>query len=285
MNSVTLSNGVIMPTNGFGVYKIEDQSLCEQIVYQALMNGYRLIDTAAMYYNEEAVGRAIKRSGIPREEIFVTTKCWIHDLSYEGAKQAFNDSLTRLGLDYIDLYMVHQPYNDYYGAWRAMEELYAEGKIRALGVSNFYPDRLVDLCLNVKVKPMVNQLEIHPYRPRSAEVALNLELGVVPQAWSPLAQNKVDIFNEPLLVDIAKKHGKSVAQVVLRWNIQRGVAVIPKTSTPARMEENLNVYDFSLTDDEMHLIETLGEKGCPFTDHYDPYTVKRYHSYKLNYDK
>ena len=226
MKYVTLNNGVEMPMEGFGVYQVEDDKVCEQAVSNALAAGYRLIDTAAAYFNEESVGRAIKKSGIPREELFITTKLWIQDAGYENAKKAFQTSIDKLGLDYLDLYLIHQPMNDYYGSWRAMEELYEAGKIRAIGVCNFYPERLADLCLNARIIPAVNQVELHPFFTQSDALENMKEFGVQPQAWGPLAEGKHNIFTNEVLTNIAEKHNKTVAQVVLRLNVQRDVIII-----------------------------------------------------------
>ena len=242
MKYVTLNNGVKMPILGFGVFQIDDMKECEEAVYNALKAGYRLIDTAASYRNEEAVGRAIKRSGIPREEIFVTTKLWVSDANYEKAKLAFETSLKKLDLEYIDLYLIHQPFNDVYGAWRAMTELYKEGKIKAIGVSNFYPDRLVDFIMNNEVVPAVNQVETHPFNQQVKANEIMKEYGVQIESWGPFAEGKNGIFTNEILSEIGKKYNKSVAQVVLRWLIQRDVVVIPKSVRKERIEENFNKF-------------------------------------------
>lgn len=239
------------------VFQVPEAEVCEQAVSDALEVGYRLIDTAAAYFNEEAVGAAIRKSGIPREELFITTKLWIQDADYENAKKAFQASLDKLGLDYLDLYLIHQPMNDYYGSWRAMEELYEEGKIRAIGVCNFYPERLADLCLNAKVTPAVNQVEIHPFFAQTDAMENMKEFGVQPEAWGPLAEGQHGIFTNPVLIEIGKKYGKTAAQVSLRWNTQRGVVIIPKSTHRERMEENLNIWDFTLSDEEMKAIAAL----------------------------
>lgn len=218
MEFVTLSNGVKMPLEGFGVFQVPDANVCEQAVTDALSVGYRLIDTAAAYFNEEAVGAALKKCGVPRDELFITTKLWIQDAGYENAKKTFEVSLKKLGLDYLDLYLIHQPMNDYYGSWRAMEELYNEGKIRAIGVCNFYSDRLADLCLNAKIKPMVNQVELHPFFTQTGAIAAMKEFSVIPEAWGPLAEGKHGIFTHPVLTEIGKKYGKTAVQVALKWN-------------------------------------------------------------------
>ena len=259
MKYVKLNNGVEMPILGFGVYQIPDPEVCEQAVYDALMAGYRSIDTAAAYENEEAVGRAIRRSGIPREELFITTKLWISDAGYEPAKKAFEESMLKLGLKYLDLYLIHQPFGDVYGSWRAMEELYKEGRIRAIGVSNFYPDRLADLILHNEIAPAVNQVEAHVYYPREPLRRALVENSTVMQAWSPFTEGKRRIFEEPVLREIGAQHGKTAAQIALRFLVQRGIGVIPKTMHRERMQENLSVFDFELSDEEMERIGTLAD--------------------------
>lgn len=279
---VKLSNGVEMPLEGYGVFQVTDLAECERAVADALAVGYRLIDTASSYQNEEAVGAAIAKSGVPREELFVTTKAYIHQMGYENAKAAFEESLEKLGLDYLDLYLIHMPFGDYYGAWRAMEELYRAGRIRAIGVSNFLPDRLMDLCLNAEVVPQVNQIERHPHYQRPDELALMRELGVQPEAWAPFAEGLRGMFDEPALADVARKHGKTPAQVILRWNVQGGVAVIPKSVHRERMEENLAIWDFELDADDMAKIAALDE-GCPsMLDTRRPSEVRRVHDYLKN---
>ncbi|MBB6130839.1 aldo/keto reductase [Mucilaginibacter lappiensis] len=274
MKTVKLNNGVEMPILGFGVYQVPDPEECENSVYEALQAGYRLIDTAAAYMNEEAVGKAIKRSGVPREEIFITTKLWIQDAGYESAKKAFEKSLQKLGLDYLDLYLIHQPFGDVYGSWRAMEELYAEGKIRAIGVSNFYPDRLIDLIVHNKVAPIVNQIETHPFHQQSDAYDFLKENGVQMESWGPFAEGKNGIFQNELLKSIGAKYHKSIAQVVLRWLIQRNVVVIPKSVRKDKIKENFNVFDFALDLEDMEAIKTLDQKTSSFLDHRDPATVK-----------
>ncbi|MCZ0070331.1 aldo/keto reductase [Bacillus sonorensis] len=274
MQKVTLNNGMEMPIIGFGVYQIEDAKECEQAVYDALIAGYRLIDTAAAYLNEEAVGKAIKRSGVPREEIFITTKLWIQDAGYETAKKAFAKSLKRLQVDYIDLYLIHQPFGDVYGSWRAMEELYHEGKIKAIGVSNFLPDRLVDLIMHNEVVPVVNQVETHPFQQQVENAQLMKEHGVQIESWAPFAEGKNDIFHNEVLSSIARNHYKSVAQVILRWLTQRGVVVIPKSVRKERIIENFNIFDFELSQEEMEKISTLDTKQSLFFSHRDPEMVK-----------
>ena len=241
MEFTTLNNGIKMPLEGFGVFQIADAAQCEQVVLDAIAAGYRLIDTAAAYFNEEAVGSALKKSGVPREELFITTKLWVQDAGYEATKKAFQASLDKLGLDYLDMYMIHQPLGDYYGSWRAMEELYKAGKVKAIGVCNFYPERLTDLCLTAEIKPAVNQVELHPFFQQENALATMKEFGVQPQAWGPLAEGKHGIFTNPVLSEIAQKYGKSVAQVVLRWNTLRGVAIIPKSVHQNRMTENIDI--------------------------------------------
>ena len=274
MEYVTLNNGVKMPMEGFGVFQVPEAAVCEQAVSDALAVGYRLIDTAAAYFNEEAVGAAIQKSGIAREELFLTTKLWIQDAGYESAKRAFQVSLDKLGTDYIDLYLIHQPMNDYYGAWRAMEEMYEEGRIRAIGVCNFYPDRLTDLCLNAKVIPAVNQVELHPFFAQASALENMKAFGVQPEAWGPMAEGKHGIFTHPVLTEIGAKYGKSAAQTALRWNVQRGVVIIPKSTHRERMEENFNIWDFSLSDEDMAAIRQLDEGESLFFSHYDPATVE-----------
>ena len=261
MEYVTLSNGVKMPREGFGVFQVPEAVVCEQAVSDALSVGYRLIDTAAAYFNEEAVGTAIAKSGIPREELFITTKLWIQDAGYESAQKAFETSMQKLGLDYLDLYLIHQPMNDYYGAWRAMEELYEAGKIRAIGVCNFYPDRLTDLCLNARIAPMANQVELHPFFAQTGAIENMKSLNVQPEAWGPMAEGKHGIFTHPVLTEIGQKYGKTAAQVALRWNVQRGVVIIPKSIHKERMEENLNIWDFTLSKEDMAAIAGLDLDG------------------------
>ncbi|MEU9895034.1 aldo/keto reductase [Streptomyces phaeochromogenes] len=273
METVTLNNGVEMPVLGFGVFQIPAEET-EQAVTEALAAGYRLLDTAAAYGNEEAVGRAIKNSGIPREELFVTTKLWVQDApAQENTKRAFEASLTKLGLDHVDLYLMHQPFGDVYGQWRAMEDLNREGRVRAIGVANFYPDRLLDLVINNEVTPAVNQIETHPFFQRTADQELMREHGVQIQSWGGFAEGKNDIFTHPVLSEIGEKHGKSVAQVVLRWLTQRGVVAIPKSVRADRMAENFDIFDFELTDDQMAAIADLDTGATLFFDHHDPAMV------------
>jgi len=274
MQKVILNNGVEMPILGFGVYQIEDADQCEQAVYDALMAGYRLIDTAAAYMNEEAVGRAIKRSGVPREEIFITTKLWIQDAGFESAKKAFAKSLKRLQVNYIDLYLIHQPFGDVYGSWRAMEELHREGKIRAIGVSNFYPDRLIDLIEHNEVVPAVNQVETHPFCQQVDSHNLMKENNVQIMSWGPFAEGKNNMFQNETLVTIGEKYNKSVAQVILRWLTQRGIVVIPKSVHKERIIENVNIFDFELNQEDMERIAALDTKDSVFFSHRDPEFVK-----------
>ncbi|RAS74618.1 aldo/keto reductase [Priestia endophytica] len=282
MQKVMLNNGVEMPILGFGVFQMTDPKECEQAVYDALMAGYRLIDTAASYLNEEEVGRAIKRSGVPREELFITTKLWVQDTGYENTKKAFAKSLERLQLDYIDLYLIHQPFGDVYGSWRAMEELYREGKVKAIGVSNFYSDRLVDLITHNEVVPAVNQVETHPFCQQIESAELMKENNVQIESWAPFAEGKNDIFQNEVLVTIAEKHNKSVAQVILRWLTQRGVVVIPKSVRKERIIENFNIFDFELSQEDMEKIATLDTKESLFFSHRDPEMVKALSTRKLD---
>ena len=274
MQKVKLNNGIEMPILGFGVYQIEDQVLCEQCVYDAIEAGYRSIDTAAAYGNEEAVGRAIKRSGVPREDLFITTKLWISDAGYDKAKKAFEASMKRLQLDYLDLYLIHQPFNDYYGAWRAMEELYKEGSIRSIGVSNFMPDRLVDLILHNEITPAVNQVETNPFYQQIEAEAFMQEKGVQIESWAPFAEGKNNMFQNETLAAIASKYGKSIAQVVLPWLIQRNIVVIPKSIRKERIIENFNVFDFELTKEDMKKIAALDTNTSCFFSHRDPKMVE-----------
>lgn len=268
-----LNNGVEMPVLGFGVYQVEE-TVCEQCVCDAIAAGYRSIDTASAYLNERAVGRAIRRSGVPREELFITTKLWVQDAGYESTKRALAKSLERLQLDYLDLYLIHQPFGDVYGSWRAMEELYREGAVRAIGVSNFQPDRLVDLILHKEVVPAVNQVETHPFCQQTEAAAVMASEGVQIESWAPFAEGRNNLFGNGTLVSLAAKYRKSVAQVVLRWLIQRGVVVIPKSVRPERMAENIDVFDFHLAPEDMDLIATLDTRRSCFLSHRDPETVK-----------
>jgi diketogulonate reductase-like aldo/keto reductase len=282
MQKVMLNNGVEMPILGFGVYQIEDAKQCEQAVYDALIAGYRLIDTAAAYMNEEAVGKAIKRSGIPREEIFITTKLWIQDAGYENAKKAFAKSLKRLQVDYVDLYLIHQPFGDVYGSWRAMEELYREGKIRAIGVSNFYPDRLVDLISHNEVVPAVNQVETHPFCQQIESHNFMKENNIQIMSWGPFAEGRNNMFQNEVLVSIGKKYNKSVAQVILRWLTQREIIAIPKSVHKERITENSNIFDFELNQEDMETITALDTKESVFFSHREPDFVKWLGNVKFN---
>lgn len=282
MQKVILNNGVEMPILGFGVYQIQDAGQCEQSVLDAIEVGYRLIDTAASYLNEEAVGRAIKRSGVPREELFITTKLWVQDTGYERTKKAFENSLQRLGLEYLDLYLIHQPFGDVYGAWRAMEELYHEGKVKAIGVSNFYSDRLIDLILHNEVIPAVNQVETHPFCQQIESAKFMKENNVQTESWGPFAEGRNNMFQNEVLASIAAKHNKSVAQVILRWLTQREVVVIPKSVRKERIVENFNIFDFELSQDDMEKIALLDTKHSLFFSHRDPEMVKWIGTRKLD---
>lgn len=272
--TVILNNGIEMPILGFGVFQVPDPAECERSVRDAIDVGYRLLDTATSYGNEESVGTAIRNHGIDRGDLFVTTKLWIEDATYEGAKAAFERSLNKLQLDYLDLWLIHQPYGDVYGAWRAMEELHKAGRIRAIGVSNFYPDRLADFALHNEVVPAVNQIEIHPFHQQDDTQKLLQEYNVQPEAWGPFAEGKNGLFSNELLQSIGKKHGKSIAQVVLRWLIQRNIVAIPKSVRKERMAENFAVFNFELDQDDIATIATLDQKTSSFFDHRDPEKVK-----------
>ncbi len=274
MEYVTLNNGVKMPQLGFGVFQIKDPAECEQAVKDAISAGYRLIDTAASYGNEEAVGKAIKQCGVPREELFITTKLWISDTTYEGAKAAFHKSLERLGLDYLDLYLIHQPLNDYYGAWRAMEELYKEGKVRAIGVCSFYPDRLADLIAFNEVAPAVNQVEANVFFQQKEAQKYMQSKGIVMEGWALFAEGKNNLFHNETLKCIGEKYGKSIAQVILRWLLDRGVVCIPKSVKKEKMEENFNVFDFALDEEDREKISALDTGASCFFAHRDPAVVE-----------
>lgn len=286
MNYITLNNGVKMPQEGFGVFQVPDGSVTEQAVYDAISAGYRLIDTATAYQNESSVGKAIacaiSEGLVRREDLFITTKLWVQDYGYDNAKRAFEKSLKSLGLEYLDLYLFHQPMSDYYSSYRAMTDLYREGRVRAIGVSNLYPHVLADLCENFEVKPAVNQVELHPFfqQPQSLEVMKSY--GVTPEAWGPFAEGKHGIFTHPLLQKIAGKHGKTVGQVVLRWNVERGVVVIPKSVHKDRIEENLQIWDFSLDAEDMQKISTLDLGKSEIVNHFDPEFVKMINNWKIH---
>ena len=273
MQTIKLHNGVEMPMEGFGVFQVSDLNICEQAVSDAIATGYRLIDTASSYKNETAVGAAIRKSGLPREDLFVTSKAFINEMGYEQTKVAFQRTLDNLGFDYLDLYLIHMPFGDYYGAWRAMEELYKEGRIRAIGVSNFQSDRIIDLCYTAEIKPMVNQLELHPFYQREEELAILREYGIVPQAWAPFAEG---------MKGIAERYGKTVAQVILRWNVQRGVSIIPKSIHRNRMEENLAIWDFELSVEDIEQLASLDLARPQMLDPRKPSEVHRLFKYLEN---
>lgn len=282
MNTLTLNIGVDIPLLGFGVFQITDPAECERAVLDALESGYRHIDTAASYQNETQVGNALQRSGLARSELFVTTKLWLQDTCYEGAKAQFERSLNRLQLDYLDLYLIHQPYGDVHGAWRAMEELLEAGKVRAIGVSNFQPDRLADLMAFNRIKPAVNQVEVNPFNQQLHAVPWMKAKGIQPEAWAPFAEGRNHLFTHPVLVDIAQRHGKSVGQVVLRWVVQRGVVALAKTTRKERMQENLAVLDFALSDDDMNRITAMDTATSAFFSHRDPAMVEWLTARKLD---
>ncbi len=273
MEYITLSNGVKMPQLGYGVYQISKDE-CERCVLDALKIGYRHIDTAQSYFNEEEVGSAIEKSGIPREEIFLTTKVWIEHYGYEETKKSILVSMKKLKTDYIDLVLLHQPFADYYAAWRALEDLYTQGKIRAIGISNFYPDRMIDICSFSRIKPMVNQVETHPFNQQIEAQKWMKKYGVQIEAWAPLAECRNGLLENSVLADISKKYGKTVAQVILRWELQRGIVIIPKSTHIERMKENFNIFDFTLSDDDMKEIEKLDTKTSVFFSHYEPSMVE-----------
>ena len=278
----TLSNGVELPMIGYGTFQIKDAAQCEQCISRALEAGYRLFDTAASYENEAAIGRALHGSGLPRKEWFVTTKLWVQDAGYDGTLKAFDRSLKQLGLDHIDLYLIHQPFGDYSGAWRAMERLYREGGVRAIGVSNFTPERLVDLCMNQEIRPMVNQIEVHPFFQQNTALRVMEDYGVVPQAWGPFSEAQKDIFHHKTLAKIAGRHGKTTAQVILRWHLQRNIPAIPKTVHRERMIENLNVFDFELTGKEMESIAGMDIGHSEIIDHHCFSTARQLNSVKIH---
>lgn len=271
----TLNNEVRMPMQGFGVFQVPDADTCEQAVADALSVGYRLIDTASVYGNEQAVGTAINKSGIAREEMFITTKAWISEMGYDNTLRAFDASLSRLGLEYLDLYLIHMPFGDYYGAWRAIEELYAVGRVRAIGVCNFEPDRLMDLCHNAKIVPAINQVEVHPYTQQPEAMKIMRSLGIQPEAWGPLAEGRNGLFTDAVLSSIGRKYGKSAAQVVLRWHLQRGVVAIPKSVHKERMTENFNVMDFTLSEEDMTAIAAMNTDKSLILNLHSPAEVER----------
>lgn len=282
MEYITLNNGIQMPMEGFGVFQVPDPAQCEQAVLDAIQSGYRLIDTAASYMNEEAVGAAIQKSGVRRSDLFIATKLWVQDASYEGAKKAVEVSMKKLGLEYLDLYLIHQPMGDYIGAWRAMEELYREGIIRAIGVCNCYPHVLADFCETVDILPAVNQIELHPFFQREDALKLMREYGIVPEALAPFAEGNHGIFTHPVLTAIGRKYGKTASQVALRWNVQRGVVVIPKSVHSNRMEQNMDIWDFTLSDADMAEIAKLDIGRSEIINHFDPNLVKTLHSRKIH---
>ena len=282
MDTITLNNGVKMPLAGFGVFQIQNQTQCEQCVVDAIHAGYRLIDTAAVYGNEEAVGRAVRRCGVLREELFLTSKLWVQDAGYEAAKKAIDHSLRNLQTDYLDLYLIHRPFGDYYGAWRAMEEAYDAGKIRAIGLSNFDPARIVDLTMNNRITPAVNQVECHPFYQQEDARRFLQEQGIVMEAWAPFAEGKKQIFQNETLLNIGAKYGKSPAQVILRWNVQRGIVPLAKSVHRERMKQNLSVFDFALSDDDMLAISQLDEGQTLFGKNEDPAYAQMINSVKIH---
>ena len=273
MDYIVLSNGVKMPQLGYGVYQVTKEE-CERCVLDALKAGYRLIDTAQSYFNEEEVGSAIKKSGVPREEIFLTTKVWIEHYGYEECKASIEESLRKLQTDYLDLLLLHQPFADYYGAWRALEEYYKAGKIKAIGISNFYPDRMIDIATFARIKPMINQVEIHPYHQQEESKNWHDKYGIQMEAWAPFGEGRGDMFTDPVLSEIGAKYNKTVAQVILRWHLQRGIIIIPKSVHYDRMVENFNVFDFELSSEDMEKISSLDKKQSAFFSHYDPNMVE-----------
>lgn len=274
MKYTILNNGIKMPMVGFGVFQIHDAKTTQSVVEEAIKTGYRLIDTAQVYGNEEAVGKAIKASGVPREELFITTKLWISDFSYEAAKDAFNESLRKLDLDYVDLYLLHQPFGDIFGAWRALEELYKEGKIKAIGVSNFKPDQLANLAAFNEVTPAVNQIELHVFNQKEDEQAYMLSKGVQTESWGAFAEGQFDVFNNPVLKEIAEKYSKTTAQVMLRWQLQRGIVSLSKSANPERVRQNFDIFDFELSAEDMDKIATLNTNTTIFSDHHEAKTVE-----------
>ena len=274
MEFVTLNNGVKIPKVGFGVYRIKDHKQCKQAVLDAIDAGYRLIDTAQSYGNEEAVGKAIQETSVPRNELFITTKVWVANYGYEKTKASVEESLKKMQLDYIDLVLLHQPFNDYYGAYKALEDLYKEGKIKAIGVSNFYPDRLVDLAIFSDVKPAVNQVEVNVFHQQTTAQTYNKKYEVQMEAWAPFAEGRNNMFTNPELKAIGDKYGKSIAQVILRWLVQRGIVPLAKSVKKERMQENINIFDFELSDEDMAVIAKMDKKESSFFDHYDASTVE-----------
>lgn len=280
MEYVVLNNGLKMPKLGLGVYQITDEFECRNTVESALDIGYRLIDTAQAYHNEKFVGDAIKQSNIPREELFITTKLWLADTGYKSTIKAFENSLKKLGLDYLDLYLIHQPIGDYYGSWKAMEELYEQGLIKAIGVANFMPDRLMDLICNNKILPAIDQVEVNPFCQRQIDEIMMKEKNVQMQSWGPFAEGRNNIFQNKVLQKIADKHQKSIAQIILRWLLQRNIVCIPKSVRIERLKENFNVFDFKLSNEDMNLISTLDTKKSCFFSHYDPKIIEWFCSMK-----
>lgn len=280
MDYATLNNGVKMPMQGFGVFQVSDTTICKQVITNAINVGYRLIDTASVYGNERAVGTAIRQSGIPREELFITTKAWISEMGYDRTLRAFEASLKRLGLKYLDLYLIHMPYGDYYGAWRAMEELYTAGRVRAIGVCNFEPDRLIDLCHHVKVVPAINQVELHPYTQQTEAIRIMQSLGIQSEAWGPLAEGKNNLLSHPVLCSLGQKYGKSAAQVILRWHLQRNIIAIPKSVHQERMTENFTIGDFTLTEEDMTTIAAIDTGHSTILDLHAPTEVERLYNIK-----
>lgn len=274
MQYTILNNGIKMPMVGFGVFQIHDAKTTQTVVEEAIKTGYRLIDTAQVYGNEEAVGKAIKASGVPRDELFITTKLWISDFSYDAAKDAFNESLRKLDLDYVDLYLLHQPFGDIFGAWRALEELYKEGKIKAIGVSNFKPDQLANLAAFNEVTPAVNQIELHVFNQKEDEQAYMLSKGVQTESWGAFAEGQFDVFNNPVLKEIAEKYSKTTAQVMLRWQLQRGIVSLSKSANPERVRQNFDIFDFELSAEDMDKIATLNTNTTVFSDHHEAKTVE-----------